>query len=272
MSLGMVSLSVKAFDDTNLHYKKNLVDSPKAVILISHGLAEHCHRYDYIANKLNTFGYSVYRYDQRGHGFSDGKRGYLADVNSLFDDANTMIELIKNENPKSPIFIIGHDMGGHAFLGYGCKYKNSVDGIILCSPLVCDTLGLTKTDENLTDEFTLFTYKNCHDLTHDTAIQSSYENDPIILRKITLGMYKSLRKSCLNIIDNLHEFKYPCLILHGSSDNTISYDDSKFLFDNILSRDKDIRILNGLYHRLLDEIVRDEILEEIAKWIENRLG
>ena len=52
----------------------------------------------------------------------------------------------------------------------------------------------------------------------------------------------------------------------------LSHNDSKFLFDNILSRDKDIRILNGLYHRLLDEIVRDEIIEEISKWIENRLS
>ena len=64
----------------------------------------------------------------------------------------------------------------------------------------------------------------------------------------------------------------PCLILHGSSDSTVSHNDSKFLFDNILSRDKDIRILNGLYHRLLDEIVKDEIIEEISKWIEKRLS
>ncbi|MDU2199260.1 MAG: alpha/beta hydrolase, partial [Peptostreptococcaceae bacterium] len=77
---------------------------------------------------------------------------------------------------------------------------------------------------------------------------------------------------CLNIIDDLYKFKFPCLILHDSSDSTVSHNDSKFLFDNILSRDKDIRILNGLYHRLLDEIVKDEIIEEISKWIEKRLS
>lgn len=272
MSLGMVSLSIKAFDETNLYYKKDLVDNPKAVILISHGLAEHCQRYNYVTNKLNSLGYNVYRYDHRGHGLPDGKRGHLSDVSNLVNDANTMLELIKSENPNFPIFLLGQDIGGHTFLEYGCKYKESVHGIILCSPLVCDTLGLTKTDENLTDIFTLLPYNNTHNLTHDTVIQNSYENDPLILNKITLGMYKSLRESCLNIIDDLYKFKYPCLILHGSSDSTVSHNDSKFLFDNILSRDKDIRILNSLYHRLLDEIVRDEIIEEISKWIENRLS
>ena len=144
MSLGMVSLSIKAFDEINLYYKKDLIDNPKAVILISHGLAEHCQRYDYVTNKLNNLGYNVYRYDHRGHGLSDGKRGHLSDVNNLVNDANTILELIKSENPNSPIFLLGQDVGGHTFLEYGCQYKDSVQGIILCSPLVCDTLRTSK--------------------------------------------------------------------------------------------------------------------------------
>lgn len=272
MCIAKIDFWIKSFDNINLKCTKDLVSHPKATILIVHGLAEHHKRYDYVTNKLTSKKFNVYRYDHRGHGLSDGKRGHLSDVNNLVNDANTILELIKSENPNSPIFLLGQDVGGHTFLEYGCQYKDSVQGIILCSPLVCDTLGLTKTDESLTDILTPIPYNNTHNLTHDTVMQNSYENDPLILNKITLGMYKSLRESCINIIDDLYKFKYPCLILHGSSDSTVSHNDSKFLFDNILSRDKDIRILNGLYHRLLDEIVKDEIIEEISKWIEKRLS
>ncbi|MGL5693834.1 MAG: lysophospholipase, partial [Peptostreptococcaceae bacterium] len=251
---------------------KNLVDNPKAIILISHGLAEHCQRYDYITNKLNTLEYSVYRYDYRGHGLSDGKRGFFNDINDLVNDVSLFINLIKQENPNSPVFLLGYDIGGHILLEYGHQFKKQVNGIILCSPLVCDTLGLTKTKYTNVNDFTLIPINKSQDYTHNPTIQNKYENDPMVLKKIPLGTYKSLRKSCFGIIDNLYKFKYPTLILHSSSDNIISHEDSKFLFENILSLDKDIRILNGLYHNLLDEIVRDNIIEEICKWIEKRLS
>jgi lysophospholipase len=52
------------------------VEKPKAIVIIVHGLCEHCGRYDYVVSKLNSPGYSVYRFDNRGHGKSEGERTY----------------------------------------------------------------------------------------------------------------------------------------------------------------------------------------------------
>ena len=54
-------------------------------------------------------------------------------------------------------------------------------------------------------------------------------------------------------------------------DSIIDCEDSRFLFNNIVSRDKEIRILNGLYHKLLEELIKDDIINEISKWIEKRI-
>ena len=270
MSFEMTDLAIKSFDNINLHYEKDLVDNAKAIVLISHGLAEHCKRYDYATSKLNSFGYSVYRYDHRGHGLSDGKRGYLEKYDVLFKDLNTIVDLIKSENPNKPIFLLGHSMGGHTLAWFGCNFENKVNGMIFCSPLICDTFGLTNIKCDCDNPFTLLPEVSSHTLTHDIDAITSYECDSLILNGITLGMYQQLNKSCHDISHELSKFNYPCLILHGSSDSVVSYEDSNFLYEQISSTDKNIIILNSLYHKLLDEILKDEILNQISKWMEDR--
>lgn len=264
-------LTMKSFDNINLHYRKDIIDNPKAIVLISHGLAEHCGRYDYTSRKLNDFGYSVYRYDHRGHGLSDGRRGFIRQTDDLFEDANTFVNLVKSENPNIPIFMLGHSMGGHTLAGFGYKYKNKVNGMIFCSSLICDTLDFTDLEYTDLDPYTLIPECNSHEITHDLEAIYSYENDYLVLESITLGMYNALKESCNTITEKLHDFNYPSLIIHGSSDNIVSCEDSKFLYDNINSTDKEIKILNGLYHKLLDEIVKDELINEISKWIDLRI-
>jgi alpha-beta hydrolase superfamily lysophospholipase len=49
----------------------------KAVLLVVHGLAEHCGRYMNLVNHFVPLGYAVYGFDLPGHGKSHGKRVYV---------------------------------------------------------------------------------------------------------------------------------------------------------------------------------------------------
>ena len=53
------------------------VSEPKAVVQISHGLAEHAGRYDRLATALNGAGYLVYAHDHPGHGATGEAAGSL---------------------------------------------------------------------------------------------------------------------------------------------------------------------------------------------------
>ncbi|MGL5979231.1 MAG: serine aminopeptidase domain-containing protein, partial [Erysipelotrichaceae bacterium] len=68
---------MKSFDGTNLYYRVDGVNNPRAMVVIVHGLAEHHRRYDELTAFFNANEISVLRYDQRGHGLSEGTRGYL---------------------------------------------------------------------------------------------------------------------------------------------------------------------------------------------------
>ena len=272
MSVTTVDFWVKSFDNTYLKCAKELVNSPKATILILHGLAEHYRRYDYITSKFVANNFNIYRYDHRGHGDSDGKRGYVDDVHTFAKDLKIVIDLIKEENPSLPLFILGQGMGGHIMSILGGQYDNLVNGMIFCSPLVCDYGNYTNCNSNEYDsDFDFVSVGSIHNLSHDYDFIPSYDEDELVLKQVTVGLYHALKKSCSHILEYLYKFKYPCLIFHGSMDAITDCEDSRFLFNNIISKDKEIRILNGLYHKLLDELIKDDIVTEISKWIENRI-
>ena len=272
MSVTTVDFWVKSFDNTYLKCTKDLVNSPKATILILHGLAEHYRRYDYITSKFVANNFNVYRYDHRGHGDSDGKRGYVDETHTFVKDLKIIIDLVKEENQDLPLFVLGQGMGGHIMSIIGGEYDGLVDGMIFCSPLVCDFGNYTNCNcDEYDSDFDFVTAVNIHNLSHDYDFIQSYDEDELVLKQVTVGIYNALKRSCSHILKYLYKFKYPCLIFHGSMDTITDCEDSRFLINNIISTDKEIRILNGLYHKLLEELIKDDIITEISKWIENRI-
>ena len=117
---------INSFDNTKLFLNKEIMDNSKAVIVIVHGLAEHSGRYDYLANKLHESSISTYRFDHRGHGKSDGERGYYSDFNEIIEDTHTIVNMAIEENPSLPIFILGHSMGGYAVSLFAAKYLSLI--------------------------------------------------------------------------------------------------------------------------------------------------
>ena len=65
----------KSKTGSNVFGQSWLVESPKAVVGIIHGMGEHSGRYNYVVDALNNAGISVVAYDQFGHGRTEGKRG-----------------------------------------------------------------------------------------------------------------------------------------------------------------------------------------------------
>ena len=51
--------------------------NPKGVFIISHGMAEHMGRYDWLISKLNADGYQVIARDHRGHGININKKNFF---------------------------------------------------------------------------------------------------------------------------------------------------------------------------------------------------
>lgn len=118
-------------------------DEPKALILITHGMAEHSLRYDRTASFFVDEGFAVCAYDVRGHGKTATKQlangqpgfGYLADKDGykkVVEDIKTISDNFKNNFPNKKLFLVSHSFGSMLTQSYIQKYSSEIDGCILC--------------------------------------------------------------------------------------------------------------------------------------------
>jgi alpha-beta hydrolase superfamily lysophospholipase len=111
------------------------VPSPKAIVVISHGAAEHALRYDRFARALNAAAITVWAPDQRGHGASRGPNG-LGDFgpggwDALVADIGQLIAHAHREHPQAPVVLFGHSMGAAACRQFAPIGSNTIDALIL---------------------------------------------------------------------------------------------------------------------------------------------
>ena len=85
---------------------------PKAILLVVHGFAEHCGRYGNLVDYFLARGYGIYTFDLRGHGRSDGVRGYTDRLSDIVTDVEIFRELVRSRHHDVPLFLLGHSAGG----------------------------------------------------------------------------------------------------------------------------------------------------------------
>ena len=108
----------------------------KAVILVSHGMAEHSARYARLAEQLCNQGYGVYALDQRGHGqtATHGVLGHYADDDGwckVVGDLASLNQHIGQQHPGLPIVLLGHSMGSYIAQAYLLHHSASLHGAVL---------------------------------------------------------------------------------------------------------------------------------------------
>lgn len=268
---------IKSFDGTELFYVKDTVDNPKAVIVIVHGLCEHLGRYNYFTKKLNEFGYSVYRFDNRGHGRSSGERGYIDNFEYFFDDADKIVDMALQENKKVPVFMFGHSMGGFITAGYGMKYRDKVSGQIHSGAAVLEISTMTadlKKDNFFEKHPRIMAPNSLSSLiSRDQSIVKAYDDDPLVLKEMTLKLLGEFNvKGSDWILKNVKNYEYPCFIIHGGNDQIVSNEAATWLYSNISSTDKELKIYPECFHEILNEKEEKElVISDIHTWIEERL-
>jgi len=268
---------LKLRDDIELFYKKDIPTEPKGLILINHGFAEHLGRYDYLAEMMVKEGYGIYRYDLRGHGKTRSTKGHIESYVDFILDTDEMVELMKKENPHLPIFILGHSMGGFITVLYGLRYPNKIKGQILSGAAV-NTLPSAKGIKSYAFEFlNLFARMKkignpvSNDICSVEEVVTDYKEDPLVLKEATLNFYvQFLVKGRKQITNNISNYKCPCIILHGEKDKIVPKEIAHYFYNSISSDDKELKIYENLYHEILNESTKYEVILDIINWLNAR--
>ncbi|MDF7638762.1 lysophospholipase [Lactobacillus sp. ESL0791] len=256
-----------------LSVRTNLADYPQANLIIVHGLAEFSGRYDRIASYFVKQGYNVFRYDQLGHGESDGERGYLSSPDDLSENLTVIVNLVKKRYPNLSLFVLGHSMGGETVLLHAAKHPHTVDGYIATDPAsVCihSELGSEMIDG---DPKKLVPNELGDGLNTDQRVIDKYNASEMNLHEITIGIYNNaIYKGALYLRDNLQNIVDPILLMQGLEDGIISYKDSMEVYPKMSSKDKEFHVYPFLHHEILNEPSRnEELFAEIEEWLHKRI-
>jgi alpha-beta hydrolase superfamily lysophospholipase len=266
-------------ENQSIYTQNWLPDNPaKAVLLIIHGLNEHSGRYDHFSNFFVNEGFAVYSMDLVGHGKSDGTRSYVKDFNNYLDDIILYLEKIKQLQPESPIFLIGHSMGGLISALILIDHPDQFAGAVLSGSVVqvpddvsslfitlgkfvsfiLPKLGLLKIDLS--------------GLSRNPDVVQAYKDDPLVNSgKFTARVSAEMTKSFDRVAGEGSRIKDPVLILHGGSDRIVNPACSHFLYALVSSEIKKIIIYDGFYHEIYNDPGHEQVYQDVSSWINNQL-
>ena len=263
-----VEYTFESFDGIKLYGQTDAIDDPRAVVVIVHGLCEHQGRYDYLTMRLNAQGYSVYRFDHRGHGRSEGQKIYYSNFEEIAKDVDVVVERAMEENPFVPVFIIGHSMGGYASALYGTMFPGKADGYVLSGAWTRDNKGLTAAAvASDADDLEYLPNELGDGVCSDPAVGRAYVADPYVIMEMSLGLFRAVNAGQKWMKENAAQFSDPVILLHGADDGLVDVSDSLEFFQDISSADKSLRVYAGLLHEIFNEYDKDAVIKDALDWL-----
>src|SRR5437660_381430 len=111
--------TLAAPDGTQLVYDAYEPPRPRAAVLLLHGWADHAGRWREVGERLRDADLAAYLLDQRGHGRSGGRPGYLSRFSQLLGDLQAFRRAVRlrTEGRQLLFLLAGEDRVVDAHLG-----------------------------------------------------------------------------------------------------------------------------------------------------------
>jgi acylglycerol lipase len=254
-------------------------DEIKAILLVVHGLAEHSGRYENVVKHFVPKGYAVYAYDHPGHGRSPGDRCYIDRFDDFLQTLECFSGLVRRGFPDTPVYLIGHSMGGAISAAYLTTRQEEFSGAILSGPAVKISDDMSKLTLFMGKVLSALAPKSgllqleADGISRDPEVVKTYENDPLVYRgKITARLAGELFSAIKRTAENAHKITLPLLIVQGGEDKLVPPDGASLFHERIGSADKSVKIYDGLYHEIFNEPEREEVLTDVENWLEHHLS
>lgn len=273
----------------------------KAVVQISHGMAEYSARYMRFAEALCAQGYVVFLSDHVGHGASVSDKsmlGFFGDTDGeehWVEDLKTVADLAKAEYPNLPFFLFGHGMGSLIARKYTAKYSDLFRGVaysgtsgtnpavgfgILLANLTIKIHG-PKYKSKLLDKMAFGAYNSkmpkdtpCDWVSRDPVEVKKFMEDEYCGYMYTVSGLKALFRTVKEVSSAAWYEKMPkalpIFLVSGSMDPIGDYAKGvKEVYAKLKQSghtDVSMKIYEGARHEILNETNRDEVTADIISF------
>jgi acylglycerol lipase len=249
---------------------------PKASLVLCHGVNSHGGQYLDAAAEFVRRGYAVTALDLRGRGKSDGERFYIEHIDEYVSDLSLAIDHARAKCPAPPLYVLGHSAGGVTSVTYALDHQDRIDG------LICESFAFRVFAPN----FALKLLEGAsHFLPHAHVLRLKMEDfsrdpewvaqllaDPLTHDEVQpVATVAAFARAGERFEREFPRITLPLLILHGTADKATRPDGSEQFHREAGSADKTLKLYDGHYHDLLNDLGRAQVFDDIDGWIAARL-
>ena len=265
---------LKSTDGLKLFARSFVPDgAPTAVIILIHGIGEHSGRYQSWIERFLKLNYAVLAFDHRGHGRSEGKRGHIPSMETVFRDIDLFLDKASIDLPDIPVIIYGHSLGGNFVLNYLVHRQPQIKASIVTSPwltLVNKVPGpvvflMTRLNKVVPGLILTSTVKP-KSISRDTNVINAYEDDPQTHKKISVRLFCEAHFGGLSVMQKADQIHMPLLLMHAG-DDLITDPQSSGAFARANPDFITFKLWPGLFHEIHNESDKDAVFEYIQEWL-----
>lgn len=263
--------------DMKLLFRWHSVESAQANLVIVHGFAEHSGRYLHVIQALNDAGINCMAFDLRGHGRSGGRRVYIDAWADYLSDVNAALRLATQRAPDLPVYLLGHSMGGLLVMSRLLERSDDVKGFIATSPaleVIAPVPKWKKAASAILNRVLPFVAVPAELdpslVSRDPAVVEAYRGDRLVSTTATVRWYSEFTAAQARVKAQAGQITAPCLLMQAGRDGLVHPEAPRKLSAKLGSKDKTYVHLDALYHEVLNEPERDQVIEQICAWLVQR--
>lgn len=246
--------------------------SPQRSLVLVHGYAEHCGRYEHVAAWFAARGAAVHAFDHQGHGHSSGVRCHVRRFSDFLDDLDVVVQRARGLAPDLPLYVVGHSMGGLIVCNWAVERAPDAEGLVISAP----ALGAGEAPSRLRLAALHVLRRvwptgfaggglDAEGLSRDPEVVKAYLEDPLIVLRMTFSLGAELFDALDRTASRGADVQLPLLMLHGDADPICSPEASR----SFAHAADDARFVSypGLRHELFNEPEREQVFQDVQRWI-----
>lgn len=266
-------------ENTGIMYRIWQAQSPKAALLLVHGLGAHTARWEFLGDFFQKNNISSYGLELKGFGQTQGERGHIAAFERYFRDIRSLYDIIRGQYPDKKILLLGESMGALICFLYALLAQQLFSGLICITPAFKSRLPfgfgmylkiLFALMVNSRRHFPVpITPQMC---TRDKEYQKIIDTDPLDKHMASAQLYWNILKAQLRVKSLKRRIDIPLLVFTAADDAVVDSLATQKIFKSLKTQDKEIINYPDMYHALSIDAGREKVFEDILSWIEKRIA
>jgi alpha-beta hydrolase superfamily lysophospholipase len=254
-----------------------LPPNPERALILVHGLAEHCGRYEHLGAWFAARGCAVHAFDLAGHGRSAGVRCHIRRFGDFHDDLDALLALVRTEHPGLPNVLVGHSMGGLIAASFLverqpelCAAVLSAAALALAADAPRGRLRVGRALRTVAPRLAVSIGLDPEGLSRDPEVVRAYRDDPLVSTRITMSLAAEVAAAIERTAPAAAQVAVPLLLLHGEADPICPVEGSRSFFSGLRVEERALKTYPGLRHEIFNEPEGETIFADALDWIRKR--